>query len=60
MKTIKVTVKNGVPTIETSGFVGTECLEATRNVEALLSGDEGVEVRDMHGNLVEDRVDASY
>ena len=54
MKRIKVTVKNGIPTIETDGFEGTSCLEATANVEALLAGDGGVEVRDMNGQLVEE------
>ena len=54
MKTIKVTVKNGVPTIETMGFEGETCLEATKNIEQLLSGNDGVEVRDIHGELVEE------
>lgn len=46
MKTIKVTMVNGKPTIETAGFSGASCLDATRNLEALLSGDGEVEVRD--------------
>jgi hypothetical protein len=51
-KQIKITVRHGKPTIETSGFEGTSCLDATRNVEELLSGDGGVEVRDVNGEVV--------
>lgn len=52
-RTIKVTVKNGKPTIETTGFTGTSCLDATAGIERLLAGEGGVEVRDMNGALVD-------
>lgn len=46
MKTVKVTMVNGKPTIETAGFSGDSCIRATENLEALLSGEGGVEIRD--------------
>lgn len=46
MKTIKVTMVNGKPTITTTGFEGASCLDATRNLETLLAGSGEVEVRD--------------
>lgn len=59
-KSITVTMRHGKATIETDGFEGTSCLEATKKLEDLLSGDGGVEVRDMHGNLVEESVKVGY
>lgn len=61
--TQKVIVKivNGKPTITTEGFTGDECIRATQNLEALLSGEGGVEVRDMQGNVVaEKQADYGY
>lgn len=46
MKKITVTMVNGKPTIATSGFSGDACVQATANLEALLAGEGGVEVRD--------------
>lgn len=46
MKTVRVTMVNGKPTIDTRGFVGDECVRATENLEKLLAGEGGVEVRD--------------
>lgn len=43
---IVVTLKGGKPTIATSGFEGTSCLDATAALENLLVGEGGVEVRD--------------
>ena len=36
MKTIRVIIKNGETRIETSGFVGSSCQDATRSLEAVL------------------------
>lgn len=46
MRTIKVTMVNGKPTIDTRGFKGDECIRATEKLEALLAGEGGVDVRD--------------
>lgn len=49
MKKIKVTMRNGKPVIETSGFSGDECTRTTENLEKALSGEGGVEVREYTG-----------
>lgn len=60
MKTVKVTMVNGKPTIDTRGFVGDECLRATEKLEALLSGEGGVEVRDTRNDPQEERQAETY
>lgn len=43
--TKKITVKIdklGNPTIETEGYIGAECKEATKNIEELFAGGGGV------------------
>lgn len=45
---IVVTSKFGKPTITTSGYEGDSCLAATAAIEANLSGEGGVEVREFN------------
>lgn len=54
MKTIKVTMVNGKPVIETSGFTGDACVRATEALERNLSGEGGVEVRDTRPGVEEE------
>jgi hypothetical protein len=55
MAKVIVKVVNGKPTITTEGFSGDACVRATENLERLLSGEGGVEVRDMTGQLVKEK-----
>ena len=60
MKTVKVVMLNGKPTIDTRGFQGDECVRATENLEKLLSGEGGVEVRDTRNDPQEERQAQTY
>lgn len=50
MRKITVSSKFGKPTISTSGYEGDSCLEATRRLEEVLSGEGGVEIREFNAN----------
>lgn len=47
-KKITVTARMGKPTISTSGYDGDGCLQATAQLEKVLSGEGGVEVREFN------------
>jgi hypothetical protein len=55
MKKITVTVVNGKPTVSTDGFSGDECVRATENLERLLAGEGGVEIREFNANTQQER-----
>lgn len=53
MKTIKVTMNNGKPVIQTDGYSGNDCLLATERLEAELgNGNSSEIVRDINGGTV--------
>lgn len=52
-KKIIVRVVNGKPTIITEGYSGDDCIRATEKLEAKLSGEGGVEVREYTGGVAE-------
>jgi hypothetical protein len=50
-KKITVTARMGKPTISTSGYDGDGCLQATAALEAALSGEGGVEIREFNPGI---------